>query len=512
MVLHGLHAAPVARPISEKRFLAYSHVQDTVRITRWPVLWPLAVAAFLYLILLTLGNVLLNDPDTHWHITLGQWIITHHQVPLSDVLSYTMNGKPWISSEWLAEVLYAKAFNLGGWSAVVILTAAAIASAFGLVTRFLLERLALTPALLLTTGAFMLASPHFLARPHALAYPIMVAWVAGLVRALDERRPPPFALLPLMTLWANLHGSFTLGLALLAPVVLEALWNAPSQRTSVALRWGLFGILAIVAASVTPYGPESILVTFRVLGLGRALALIPEWQPQDFATVTSFQLCLLLSIGVVLYLRLTLPPTRIVVVLGLLYMALSHVRNGEVLGLLAPLFIAAPLAPQIKGCDGRQTGECNEHLLPSLALILTLFLVTVDVSYTSDYQPQAAVTPARAVAALKASGAKHVLNSYIFGGYLIASGIKPFIDGRTELYGEKFVLSHDRAVKLRDLGAFFSLLKNYDIDATMLAPNTPAVGLLDRLKGWKRVYTDDVAVVHLKTGAPHPEGAAELRP
>ncbi len=493
------HPSPVR--FRKKRFLAYSHVQDTVRIARWPVLWPLAVAAFLYLLLLTLGNVLLNDPDTHWQITLGQWIIAHHQVPHSDVLSYTVYGKPWISSEWLAEVLYAVAFNIGGWTAVVILTAAAIASAFGLLMRFLLERLALTPALLLTTGAFIVASPHFLARPHALAYPIMVTWVAGLVRALDQRRPPPFALLPVMTLWANLHGSFTLGLALLAPVALEALWNAPSQRMSVALRWGLFGILAVVAASVTPYGPEPILVTARVLGLGRALALIPEWQPQDFATLSRFELCLLLGVGAALYFRLTLPPVRLLVVLGLVYMALTHVRNGEVLGLLAPLFIAAPLAPQIKGCDGKQTGECNEHLLPSLALILVLFLVAVKVSYTSDYQPQAAVTPVRAVAALEASGAKHVLNSYIFGGYLIASGIKPFIDGRTELYGEKFVLSHDRAVKLHDVGAFFSLLKNYDIDATMLAPDTPAVGLLDCLKGWKRLYTDDVAVVHLKAAA-----------
>ena len=493
--------------------MTYSHVQDAVRIAHWRVPWPLAVAALFYLLLLILGNGLLNDPDTHWQIALGRWIMAHHQVPHSDVFSYTMHGKPWISSEWLAQVLYANAFAIGGWSAVVVLAAAAIAGAFGLLTRFLFERLALTPVLVLAAAAFVLASPHFLARPHALALPVMVAWVAGLVRALDQRRLPSFALLPVMMLWANLHGSFTFGLALLAPIVLEALWNAPpSQRISVALRWGLFAMLAVIAASVTPYGPESILVTFRVLGLGRALALIPEWQPQDFATVTGFELCLLLGIGGALYLRLNLPPIRILVLLGLLCMALAHIRNGEVLGLLGPLFIAAPLASQIEGCDGRRTGEGNGHLLPSLALILALCLETVGVSYTSDYQPRAAVTPTRAVAALEASGAKHVLNSYVFGGYLIASGIKPFIDGRTELYGEKFVLSHDRAVKLQDVGAFFWLLKNYDIDATMLAPDAPAVGLLDRLKGWNRVYADNVAVVHVRTGAPQPDGAEELRP
>lgn len=492
--------------------MAYSHVQDTVRIVHGRLLWPLAVAAFLYLLLLILGNVLLNDPDTHWQITLGQWIITHHQVPHSDTLSATMHGKPWISSEWLAQVLYAEAFDIGGWTAVVIVTAAAIAGAFGLVMRFLLQRLALTPALLLTAGAFILASPHFLARPHALAYPVMVAWVAGLVRALDQRRPPPFALLPVMTLWANLHGSFTLGLALIAPVALEALWNAPVPRAAVARRCGLFALLAIVAASLTPYGPESILVTTRVLGLGHALALIPEWQPQDFASFGRFELCLLLGLGAVLYLRLTLPAIRLLVVLGLLYMALAHGRNGEVLGLLAPLFIAAPLAPQLKERAGRPAAADRDNLLPALALVLALCLVTVEVFYTSDYRPRAAVTPARAVAALQATGARHVLNSYIFGGYLIAAGIAPFIDGRTELYGEAFVLNLDRALKLEDVGAFLRLLKNDDIDATLLAPGTPAVGLLDRLAGWKRVYADDVAVVHVRPGAPLPDRPLELRP
>jgi hypothetical protein len=31
----------------------------------------------------------------------------------------------------------------------------------------------------------------------------------------------------------------------------------------------------------------------------------------------------------------------------------------------------------------------------------------------------------------------------------------------------------------------------------LLAPSTPAVGLLDRLPDWKRAYADDIAVVHM---------------
>jgi hypothetical protein len=460
----------------------------------------MAMAAACYLLLLALGGRLLNDADTYWQIALGDWILAHGTVPHADTFSWTMAGAPWISSQWLAQVLFAQAFALAGWAGVVVFSAAAIAAAFGLLTRFLLERLAVLPALTLAVGGFVLASSHMVARPHALALPVMVAWMAGLVRALDARRAPSFALLPLMTLWANLHGGFTLGLALMAPCALEAVWNAArSDRTWMAMRWGLFGVLAVIAACVTPYGPESILVTLRVFGLGVALSLIGEWRPQDFATFDGFELCLLAGFGFALLRGLTLPPIRLLVVLGLVHMALTHGRNSEVLGLLAPLFVAAPLAPQL----GRRepAADRGSYLAPSMLLLTLALAATAVMGQTMMYRPRAAITPAGAVAVVKASGKTHLLNSYDFGGYLIAQGVKPFIDGRTELYGEAFVMRHHRALWLKDVGTFLDLLRDKAIDVTLLMPGTPAIGLLDRMEGWQRVYADDIAVVHVRTAA-----------
>ena len=296
--------------------MAYSHAGETAQGWRLTLSWTLAVAALVYLLLLMLGDRLLNDADTYWQIALGNWMLAQHQVPHVDTFSFSVAGTPWISSQWLAQVAFAGAYALGGWAGVVVVAAAAVAAAFGLLTRFLLERLAPAPALVLAGAGFVLAAPHMVARPHALALPVMVAWVAGLVRTLDKQRLPSFALLPLIALWANLHGSFTFGLALLAPVALEALVHAPAEkRIAVALRWALFGALALTAACITPYGPESILVTRRVLDLGRALALIGEWQPQTFATLTGFTLCLLAGLGFALYRGLTLPPIRLLVLL-----------------------------------------------------------------------------------------------------------------------------------------------------------------------------------------------------
>src|SRR5207237_8629300 len=125
----------------------------------------------------------------------------------------TFAGSSWIAKEWLSQAILAGAHAAGGWPAIVFLAAGATAIAFALLVRFLLERLALVPALLLSAAALVLAAPHLVARPHVLALPFLVFWTTELVRAVDDRRPPPLGLLAVMTLWANVHGGFTAGLA-----------------------------------------------------------------------------------------------------------------------------------------------------------------------------------------------------------------------------------------------------------------------------------------------------------
>ena len=73
-------------------------------------LLPLWVGVGIYALFLLAGNRLLIDPDTMWQITVGQWILDHRAVPQTDVYSFTMRGQPWISTQWLAQVLYAKAY------------------------------------------------------------------------------------------------------------------------------------------------------------------------------------------------------------------------------------------------------------------------------------------------------------------------------------------------------------------------------------------------------------------
>src|SRR5260370_32274281 len=86
-----------------------------------------------------------------------------------------------------------------------------------------------------------------------------------------------------------------------------------------------------------------------------------------------------------------------------------------------------------------------------------------------------------------------VFNDYDFGGYLIANGVAPFIDGRTELYGEKFFVDHNAASGLIEPENLFQLLWEYKVEATLMPAQSPATQLIDHMHGWTKVDAQDEA-------------------
>src|SRR6202047_5266293 len=387
-------------------------------------LLPLWVGVLVYALFMVGGDRLLLDPDTQWQITVGQWILDHRAVPETDVYSFTMRGQPWISTQWLAQVVYAKIYLWFGWSGPVVLAAGASAATFALLTRFLSRRLSDSAALVFVTvaGAVALTAPHILPRPHVLALPVMVAWVGGLVAAADRRGAPSFWLLPLMVLWANLHGGFVFGLVMIAPIALDAVMNAQaSLRRSLVLRWAAFAAAALVASCGTPYGWNSLLASQKILALGSALPLITEWRPADFGSIRPFEICLLAAIGLALFRCIKLPPLRLVLVVGMLHMALAQGRAAEILALLGPLVVAAPLARQIGGADVASpaaAGVARGILFGGLAIALVAG--TLAFASVHRFAPNTATSPVAAVTELKKINLARVFNDYDFGGYLVA--------------------------------------------------------------------------------------------
>jgi hypothetical protein len=469
---------------------------------------PLAVGLLSYATALARGPALLDDPDVYLHVAVGRWIIAHRTVPDVDIFSYTMSGSPWVPHEWLSEIAFALVFDHAGWLGLMVVVALAFAVAMMLLSGALLAFMSPLYAAIGVVTAWGLCFPNLLARPHLLAFPVIVAWTATLIAARSrDRAPSPSAAL-LMLLWANLHGSFMLGLVLAAMFAGEALLDAADRRAMRAaiLGWGAFGLLSLAAALATPNGLAGFLLPIRMVRQDFALALISEWQSPNFQRPQPLEIWIMLLLLGALVRGIRLPITRIVMLLVVLHLALLHIRNVPILGLIAPLLIAPALPKQLppqpeallaalvaRRLGGRRLPAWSGAAAFGGALLLAA---------AATLWPRGTIhgpdrfTPAAALAAAsRAQATGPVFNDFNFGSFLIFSGIPTFVDGRADMYGDRFLRRYASP------DALPGILAQYRIGWTLLGVHNPDVALLDHLPGWRRLYADDVAVVHVQDPA-----------
>jgi hypothetical protein len=456
-----------------------------------------------------LNRRFLSDPDTYWHIATGKWMLVQRAFPQQDTFSHTAYGQPWVNMEWLAQIILSSIYDWLGWRGLVLLCGLAIALTFVLLYVLLARELRPTVALGAAAVSFLFASRHFLARPHLLTFPIIVVWTAFLARASEEDRRPSLWLLPLMVLWANLHAGFTLGLLLAAGFGLEATIAARSpDRRRVAFRWLSFWAGALLAGCVTPYGYHNLLQTFHLLQ-GDLLRQIGEWRPMNPYREFNQEVILLCLVAMSLLFGVKIGIVRVAMLVGLLHFALQHVRGLASFALVLPLMVAHPLQRQFDflrpSADAFPLFDRSKlrSLATAVALSATLVAAGALGAAYATLRPVDApakdFTPAAALDyALKANVTGPVLNDYDFGGYLIFRGIPTFIDGRMWPFGIEFARRYFDALALGAGDKLEQLADAYKVSWTLLRARSAPALHLDHSPGWRRIYADDVAVVHVR--------------
>ncbi|SFP77725.1 hypothetical protein [Sphingomonas rubra] len=467
-----------------------------------------ALIVVLIVALLGLGYALnaplmLMDGDTGWHLATGRWIVAHGQVPTTDPFSFTARGRFWVAHEWLSDVAMFVAWRAGGWSGLIALTAAAFAALL-VITGLHLRRWLGGPAILAALALLGMALGNTLiARPHVLALPLLAGWVVLLLRARAQDRAPSPGWAALMLVWANAHGSFLLGLVLAGAFALEALIDAPTRRRwLVVRRWAGFGLTSTGAALLTPSGIHGLFYPLYVSRLA-LLPYIQEWRPVDFAQPGPFELLLLTGLFVLLVRPTRVPPIRLLLLLGVLHLALQHMRQVTVFAILATLILAEPIGRAWTGATAarsRPVGRGDRAAI-GVAIVIALGLAAARLAVPVERTDSEGV-PTSAIAALPpALRTRAVFNEYSFGGALILAGIRPYIDGRSDMYGDDFSIDYFR-IAAGDRRRWRAAERRWRFGWTILPPGNRIVTMLDADPRWRRAYADATAVVHVRRRSP----------
>ena len=212
--------------------------------------------------------------------------VAENGIPKTDSLTVWTKGVPWIDQQWLGQLIFYGAQTLGGFKLVMLLHAAALVTALGIALAAARSLGASVKSVALVAAVCMLLAPWALAmRAQTLAIPLFVALVWLL--ASDSRSPSRrvFLVLPLLVLWANIHGTVTLACAL---VVLRGLTIAVSRREGPRrVRATLLIALPFAALLASPYATELVGYYRTMLVSPMLRTFIGEWGPSTPSALTA---------------------------------------------------------------------------------------------------------------------------------------------------------------------------------------------------------------------------------
>ena len=402
----------------------------------------LVVSAFAAALITHLRGALAADG---WMALLSGRVVAQHGLPSHETITIWAHGRHWIDQQWLAQLALYGLDRLGGLPLVLLvhaaLVTAGLAGAAALARRIGGSARSATWVALPVLVAFWPGAAVM--RPQSFAY---VLFVAVLWLLLDDLKAPSrrvFYVLPLLILWANLHGSVIVGAALVAGYglleVAGSLWHQKPRTVKarslvlVATPW-----LCMLAS---PYATSLPRYYHEIFSSGFG-SYVTEWAP---TTLTILNLPIyLLALGGLWLLGRTGSRASVfekLAFVGLSLLAFDAVRNAVWLALIA-LVVLPRLVDQLRAPAVEPRGM---NRLLATAMLVGIVVATLGVAF----EPSSWFTQQYPVAAENAAATAAGPNGKIFANETYADWLvfqHPELAGRIA-YDSRFELLSSRQLR-----------------------------------------------------------------
>jgi tetratricopeptide (TPR) repeat protein len=498
------------------------------------------IIQYLYLLILMIAAFMVGffkiyNYDIWWHMKTGELILAKG-IPRTDPFSFTSYGKPWITHEWLAEVLFYIIYSLGGLKLLVFLKGILAALTAAILYHFGIRRGVWAP--LAAAAAFLALSGfsfRIFARPHLFTFIFLSILITILFKTAGSRGGVQgdrsflrdrWVILPaVMFFWANMQAGFFIGLGIYWIVTLRELFFKPDTKINLAGRFKKYALPALFATFICLLNPNGIgLFTYPVVIAGNPLfkSTISEWVsplylgPDEWLAKSILAGMLILGVIAAIFHIRKRPDISLIILIGGAA-SLWAMRNvADYMIIAAAGILAVPALANIK-----ITRLPNFARL--LILLLSAFFIFVLFSLVRDYQAhkgrlglemKEGFLPDGAAGFLRQSGFHgNIVNTLQDGGYLIWTGYpewRIFVDGRLDVYGADQIDNYRRVVD--GLQGSMELLDQLNVGAVVI-PMPPRMGAIrsqlaedDR---WKLVYFDNYYLVYVRNNETFQKIVAE---
>jgi hypothetical protein len=473
----------------------------------------------LFFAVLGFGPQLMNvDGDLGRHITLGNYIIDHKNIPTKDVFSFTKLGDPLTPHEWLAEVIFAGAHHLAGLNGVVWITAVILAGAYWLVYEqgknlSNMPLIALFGSLLAAAAS----SLHWLTRPHIFTILLSCIWASELEKLRLGIRKNWLVFPILMLLWVNLHGAFLVGIAIWITYLVGVILERNDPREYQSFIW--VGISSIVISLVNPDGLGLWKTGIGFLGNRYLVSHTAEYLPPDFQQPSTwpFLIFIMLSLSILALGKRKFPYSHILLVAGFTVMGLISARNIPLYAVVVTPLLTRGFAYIIgekqtsagtstlfsfQGKIAKIENAIKGGFLSILSVLMAGLLLINGIKLDSHQQgnqflPE--IFPVEAVDFMIDDLPEgYGFNYFPWGGYLLYR-LWPeklvFIDGQTDFYGENLTRQYEQVVTMSP--GWEKVFQEYDVDWLIMPADSLLVTRLRKAEEWEILYQDDIAVVLL---------------
>jgi hypothetical protein len=457
--------------------------------------------------------------DLWWHLASGRWIWETGSLKFKDPWSFTRLGQPWMSHEWLSDLLFHAWSSWFGMATLVWWKWSVLVSAFVLVFLALRKisgnSLAAYLAALL---AIAVGAPFFDARPHL--YSVLGFALLLHVAVLPSRFRWPVIVGFLF--WANLHGGFVFGLVALTAMLVLARLLGESPRNAFPLWLG-----CLAAGLANPHGPEAYVFPFHyVLNPQSPYLRVGEWtSPWEaggirsvlyFPTIGVF----VLSVVGAFFARLHRRQPRLTytgILLGLLTLAMSLTsrRFIPLFGIAQGVLLAPVLTIYISRLAARfhivRWTVFRQYLLPALATILgACWLLPYPLSSRAFlYLTSEDSFPVEAMNVVEANQLSGKVFAFApWGGYLhlrTRGRLKVYIDGRDDAVFDD--ATYRRYTRVLGLEEGWEEVVDASGADYFLWPRRPHkhVDTLRASGKWRVLYADWTAALLIRSELPRPD-------